>query len=121
MGQSSGVQYAKEASVGDSVLLPCACSGMYTTLVWQIGERVVSFYPPNANKKSSIDESYINRTQLFLHTEKSNCSLLLHEVSLVDSGVYTCYGLTSVKKGLSSSESLQVNLTGKSKQFSCFN
>ncbi|KAI7808559.1 uncharacterized protein si:dkey-192g7.3 [Triplophysa rosa] len=111
VGEPTGVQYTEKAFVGDSVLLPCACSGMTTSLVWQIGVRVVSFYPQNENDKSPINESYLNRTQLFLHMEKSNCSLLLHKVSLVDSGVYTCYVLTNVTKGITSLKPLQVNLT----------
>ncbi|KAA0715593.1 hypothetical protein E1301_Tti008432 [Triplophysa tibetana] len=110
-GESTGVEYTEKASVRDDVVLPCACSGNTTSLVWQIGERVVSFYPQNENDKSPIDEHYINRTQLFLHKEKSNCSLLLHNVSLVDSGVYTCIVLTNVKRGITSHRPLQVNLT----------
>lgn len=110
-GQSTGVQYTEKASVGNSVLLLCPCSGMPKELVWQIGDGVVNLYPQNGNDKSSIDESYINRTQLFLHMEKSNCSLLLHNVSGVDSGVYTCYVLTNVVEGVTSQKSLQVNLT----------
>lgn len=108
------MQYTEKANVRDDVLLPCACSVLPTSLVWQIGERVVSFYPQNENDKSPIDEHYINRTQLFLHKEKSNCSLLLHNVSFVDSGVYTCHVLTKVDEGITSQKPLQVNLTGKS-------
>ncbi|ROL41981.1 Obscurin [Anabarilius grahami] len=94
--------------VGHSVLLPCGCSNV-PRLVWQKGERVVSVYPED--KSSPIDQDYMDRTEIFLRTEKTNCSLKILNISSADEGVYTCYSIFSLIGNARSTESLKVNLT----------
>lgn len=94
--------------VGHDVLLPCNCSNE-PRLVWQKDERVVSVYP----KDSPIDQDYMDRTENFLRTEKTNCSLKILNISFADEGVYTCYCIYSLSGTARSTESLKVNLTGE--------
>lgn len=96
--------------IGHSVLLPCGCSDVQL-LVWQRGERVVSFY--QEGNSSPIDQDYMNRTENFLRTEKTNCSLKIFNISSADAGVYTCHALSSVTKNLWSGKKLNVSLTGE--------
>ncbi|XP_065108029.1 uncharacterized protein [Paramisgurnus dabryanus] len=109
VGQSTDGQSTK--SVGENVLLPCLCPSKPDSLVWQIGKRVVSVHSQNKDDINSIDKMFINRTQLFLHMDKKNCSMLLLNVSLEDAGVYTCHALDDVQDTTSSRNSLDVNLT----------
>lgn len=97
-------------TVGETVILPCGCSSV-SKLVWQKGERVVSDYPQD--EKISIDQAYMNRTELFLEKEKTNCSLAILNISLADAGVYTCHALFEVSEYTWSRKSLEVNLTGE--------
>ncbi|XP_067266063.1 nectin-1 [Chanodichthys erythropterus] len=94
--------------VGHDVLLPCSCSSV-PELVWQKGQRVVSVYPED--KISSIDQDYMDRTENFLRTEKTNCSLKILNISFEDEGVYTCYSIFSLPGIARSTKSLKVNLT----------
>ncbi|XP_058248659.1 uncharacterized protein si:dkey-192g7.3 isoform X2 [Hemibagrus wyckioides] len=70
-------------------MLPCPCSEDTNKLVWQIGEETVvnhccvDDHPPHG--------TYGERTQVFLLNTKGNCSLLLHDVSLIDQETFTCY------------------------------
>nr|XP_055072275.1 uncharacterized protein si:dkey-192g7.3 isoform X1 [Misgurnus anguillicaudatus] len=111
VGQSTVGQSTKSSNVGHDVLLPCLCPSNPDELVWQIGERVVSVYSQNKDAINSIDKMFINRTKLFLHMNNTNCSMLLHNVSLVDAGVYTCHALNYVQDNISSRNALDVNLT----------
>lgn len=96
--------------VGHNVLLPCGCSSA-PKLVWQKGEILVSVYPED--KSSPIDQDYIDRTEIFLKTEKTNCSLKILNISFADEGEYTCYSVYSLTGSASSTKSLKVNLTGE--------
>lgn len=95
--------------VGQTVILPCGCSSV-TKLVWQKGERVVNDYP---QERESIDQAYIDRTGLFLEKEKTDCSLMILNISSSDAGVYTCHALLHVSDNIWSRNSLEVNLTGE--------
>lgn len=95
---------------GHNVLLPCGCSNVHK-LVWQRGERVVSFY--QEGKSSPIDQDYIDRTENFLRMEKTNCSLKILNISSADEGAYTCHALVSVAENVWSRKALTVNLTGE--------
>ncbi|XP_026073529.1 uncharacterized protein LOC113053078 [Carassius auratus] len=94
--------------VGQDVLLPCNCSNDLDELIWKKDQRVVNVHPHN---KSIIDESYINRTQLFLNKQKRNCSLLLLNFSSADAGLYTCHALVSIGDKVWSRQSSEVYLT----------
>lgn len=77
-------------------------------LIWQKDQIIVNVHP---HDKSIINDSYVDRTQLFLNKEKRNCSLLLRNVSSTDAGLYTSYALVSVGDNVWSKRSLEVNLT----------
>lgn len=94
--------------VGKDVLLSINCSNDPKELVWQKGDRVVNVHPQD---KSIIDDSYVDRTQLFINQENRNCSLLLRNISETDAGLYTCHALVSVDNSVWSSKSTVVNLT----------
>ncbi len=96
--------------VGEDVLLSCNCSNDPKELVWQKGDRVVNAH---SQDKIIIDESYVNRTQLFINMEKRNCSLLLLKISKTDAGLYTCHALFSVENNIWSRKPTDVNLTGE--------
>ncbi|XP_056320984.1 uncharacterized protein si:dkey-192g7.3 [Danio aesculapii] len=100
--------------IQEDILLPCNCSGDLKDLVWQRELRVVNVYPED---KSNIDPSYLGRTELFLKNQKKNCSLLLLNISVEDTGVYTCYRIISVDTGVSTMSQFQVNLTVSEKPF----
>lgn len=83
------------ANLGESVILPCACPQLNPDLdpevIWQINTTVVNHL--KHSRECKIDESYQNRTKLYL-TKKSkstNCSMLLSNVHLSDGGLYKCY------------------------------
>ncbi|KAF4108882.1 uncharacterized protein si:dkey-192g7.3 [Onychostoma macrolepis] len=94
--------------VGMDVLLSINCSNDPKELVWQKGDRVVNVHPQD---KSIIDDSYVDRTQLFINKENRNCSLLLRNISATDAGLYTCHALVRVDNDVWSSKSKEVNLT----------
>lgn len=83
------------ANLGESVILPCACPQLNPDLdpdvIWQINARVVSYL--KCSREGKIDESYQNRTQLYLTKESwsTNCSVLLSSVHLSDEGLYKCF------------------------------
>lgn len=95
---------------GQNVLLPCDCSNV-SRLVWQKGKTVVSAYPQD--KASPIDQDYVDRNKHFLEKEKTNCSLMILNISSADAGVYTCHALVNVADKLWARRSLNVNLTGE--------
>ncbi|XDV30217.1 hypothetical protein PO909_033184, partial [Leuciscus waleckii] len=96
--------------VGQTVILPCGCSSV-TKLVWQKGDTVViNSYPP---ERESIDQAYIDRTELFLEKEKTDCSLMILNISPADAGVYTCHTLFLVDDNIWSRNELKVKLTGE--------
>ncbi|XP_073702454.1 uncharacterized protein [Garra rufa] len=82
--------------VGQDVLLSCNCSNEPNDLSWQKGMTIVNVH---LEDKSLIDVSYKDRTQIFLNNEKTNCSLLIRNISKKDEGLYTCHALTSVHEG----------------------
>lgn len=94
--------------VGQNVLLSFNCSNDPEELIWQKGDRVVNAH---SQDKIIIDESYVNRTQLFINKEKRNCSLLLLNISERDAGIYTCHALAGVDNNVWSRKSTEVNLT----------
>ncbi|TRZ03508.1 hypothetical protein DNTS_007031 [Danionella cerebrum] len=91
---------------GQNVLLPCNCSG-YDRLAWQKDDKLLSSYP---EEKNIIAAEYIGRTQLFLNNEKTNCSLLLLNISHTDSGLYQCYVIVDVQTGVGRATPHEVNL-----------
>ncbi|XP_016144206.1 sodium channel subunit beta-2-like [Sinocyclocheilus grahami] len=97
--------------VGKDVLLSFNCFNVPKELIWQKGDRVVNAH---SQDKINIDDSYVDRTQLFLNEEKRNCSLLLRNISTADAGLYTCHALDSVDNNIWSKESTEVNLTVES-------
>ncbi|KAK7154378.1 hypothetical protein R3I94_007649 [Phoxinus phoxinus] len=105
---ASAVETNATGNVGQTVILPCGCSSV-SELVWQKGERVVYDYPKD--ERTSIDQAYINRTELFLEKDPTNCSLMILNISSADAGVYTCHALFSVSGDIWSRKSLEVNLT----------
>ncbi|XP_043105521.1 uncharacterized protein si:dkey-192g7.3 [Puntigrus tetrazona] len=94
--------------VGQDVLLSFNCSNDPNELSWQKGSRVV-----NAHSKDpiNIDHSYVNRTHLFINKENRNCSLLLHNLSTADAGLYSSYAIVSLGDNVWSSMLSEVNLT----------
>lgn len=95
--------------IGHNVLLSCGCSNDSGSLAWQKDLRVVNAYPQYS--KTDIDQAYVNRTELFLEKDKSNCSMMIRKISPEDAGVYTCYVGVRVVDNLWSLTSLKVNLT----------
>ncbi|XP_051567104.1 uncharacterized protein LOC127448524 [Myxocyprinus asiaticus] len=110
VGQTA-VDSKETGFAGHDVLLPCPCSDEHNKLLWQKDEIVVNIYPQDEIDKDSIDQSYKDRTWLFQNKEKRNCSLLLLDLSVTDSGVYTCYPLVSVGEGIWTKKLFSVNLT----------
>uniref|UniRef100_A0A673JT49 Si:dkey-192g7.3 n=1 Tax=Sinocyclocheilus rhinocerous TaxID=307959 RepID=A0A673JT49_9TELE len=108
------VKSAKTGFTGQDVLLSCNCSNDPKELIWVKGQRVVNVHP---HDKSIIDDSYVDRTQLFLNKEKRNCSLLLLNIFSADAGLYTCHALVSVGDNVWSKRSSEVNLTGELSKF----
>ncbi|XP_077071609.1 uncharacterized protein LOC143723305 isoform X2 [Siphateles boraxobius] len=108
----SAVESDATGIVGQTVILPCGCSNE-SKLVWQKDERVVNGYPL---ERKSIDQAYIDRTELFREKEKTNCSLMILNISSADAGVYTCHALLSVSDKIWSRKSLEVNLTVTEKE-----
>ncbi|XP_067301188.1 sodium channel subunit beta-2 [Pseudorasbora parva] len=94
--------------VGQDVLLPCGCSND-SKVAWQKGLRVVNAYLQDSS--TNIDQAYVDRTELFLEKEKSNCSIMIRNISSVDAGVYTCYPIVEVQGRVWSKKSLEFNLT----------
>ncbi|KTG37838.1 hypothetical protein cypCar_00017493 [Cyprinus carpio] len=94
--------------VGKDVLLSFNCSKDPKELIWQKGERLVNVH---SQDKITIDDSYVDRTQLFINMEKRNCSLLLRNISTADAGLYTCYAIDTVDNKVWTKESTEVNLT----------
>jgi len=99
--------------VGQTVILPCGCSNM-SMLVWQKGEIVVNGYP-----QERIGQAHTDRTELFLEKEKTNCSLMILNITIADAGVYTCHAVLNVSDGLWSWKALEVNLTGELSKTEC--
>lgn len=76
-----------EGVLGDSVLLPCSCSGRDTTkpVEWQMVEQFLVF--KNKNNVSEFNKNYLGRASVFL---ESNSSLLLTQIRKEDQGEYKC-------------------------------
>ncbi|XP_029979874.1 uncharacterized protein LOC115411811 [Sphaeramia orbicularis] len=76
-----------EGILGDSVLLPCSCSGRDTTqpMKWQMNEQFRVF--KNVNNVSEFNETYEGRARVLL---ESNCSLVLTRIKKEDRGKYQC-------------------------------
>ncbi|KAI2660769.1 CD226 antigen [Labeo rohita] len=105
---SAVAQMKKTGFIGQDVLLSCNCSNDLNELVWQKDETIVNFH---LTDKSLINDSYKNRTQLFLNNEKRNCSLLIRNISSEDAGVYICHALASLRTGVWSRKTSEVFLT----------
>ncbi|XP_056088898.1 uncharacterized protein si:dkey-192g7.3 [Rhinichthys klamathensis goyatoka] len=108
----SAVETSATGIVGQTVILPCGCTNV-SKLVWQKGETVVNGYP---QERKSIDQAHIDRTELFLEKEKTNCSLMILNITSADAGVYTCHALFSVSDRIWSRKELEVNLTVSEKE-----
>lgn len=105
----SAVETNATGIVGQNVILPCGCSSV-SSLVWQRGDTVVNGYP---QEREYIDQAYIDRTELFLEKDKTDCSLMILNISSADAGVYTCHALFHVSDDIWSRNALEVNLTGE--------
>ncbi|KAL7881593.1 hypothetical protein AOLI_G00084410 [Acnodon oligacanthus] len=77
------------AFVGQNVLLPCPCSERTVQVTWQIKSTVVNHY--NAGDNTPQEDSFKEKSRLFLPNQKGNCSLLLLQVSSEDQKIFTCY------------------------------
>ncbi|XP_037394963.1 uncharacterized protein si:dkey-192g7.3 isoform X1 [Pygocentrus nattereri] len=79
------------AFIGENVLLPCPCSETTDQVTWQINGKPIVVNHYNAEDNTPRDDSFTNKSRLFLPYQKGNCSLLLFQVSSEDQKIFTCY------------------------------
>ncbi|KAL6484924.1 hypothetical protein MHYP_G00069690 [Metynnis hypsauchen] len=79
------------AFVGENVLLPCPCSEATDQVTWQIKDKSIVVNHYNAGDNTPQDDSFKDKSRLFMPSQKGNCSLLLFRVSSEDQKIFTCY------------------------------
>ncbi|CAH2307863.1 butyrophilin 2 isoform X1 [Pelobates cultripes] len=85
--------YPEQASVGSSVLLPCAfrvrthhVKSSLFTVIWKFGEKILLKY--NENDKETVSDPRVSLD--WQAVRRGEVSLSLHHVTTADEGTYTC-------------------------------
>ncbi|XP_069812460.1 CD276 antigen isoform X2 [Dendropsophus ebraccatus] len=100
--------------LAEDVILPCSFSPpdgfslQDLSVFWEITKlQQVHAFTQGREQLEKQDPKFVNRTQLFLgQLLQGNMSLLLHNISLSDEGIYTCF----VNVGNSSSAALSLQV-----------